>query len=217
MYKPVLDTSQCLCTLLVLVLFPLLTHAADRAGGALDVDVVDLRCEYLRNPMGLDVARPRLSWKLVAGDKDASALKQSAYQVIAASSVERVEAGEADLWDSGKVCSSASVQIPYSGTEVPAGTCCWWKVRVWVNDSVMSPWSEPAFWSMGPSEWTGQWIGDAPDARLRDYLDYVAAHNADADFCKERWENPPVLPSPLLRKVLNWINRLNGPRFMLRP
>jgi alpha-L-rhamnosidase len=28
------------------------------------VEVQNLRCEYLENPLGIDVAKPRLSWKL---------------------------------------------------------------------------------------------------------------------------------------------------------
>jgi alpha-L-rhamnosidase len=28
-------------------------------------EVQNLRCEYLENPLGIDVAKPRLSWKIV--------------------------------------------------------------------------------------------------------------------------------------------------------
>jgi alpha-L-rhamnosidase len=40
-----------------------------------------LRCEYLTDPLGIDVEPPRLSWQLPSG-----ARAQSAYQILVASS-----------------------------------------------------------------------------------------------------------------------------------
>ena len=52
----------------------------------------NLKCEYLYNPVGIDIQRPRLSWNCEGG------VKQSAYRIIAMSD------GKA-VWDSGKVRS----------------------------------------------------------------------------------------------------------------
>ena len=68
------------------------------ASGA-DLAVTSLRCEYLKNPEGIDIAQPRLSWKLTS---QLRGQKQTAYQVLVASSAEVLEEGKGDLWDSGK-------------------------------------------------------------------------------------------------------------------
>ncbi|PIZ30706.1 MAG: hypothetical protein COY42_33525 [Armatimonadetes bacterium CG_4_10_14_0_8_um_filter_66_14] len=104
----------------------------------------DLRCEYRTNPLGIDVPKPRLSWRLTAG-------RQTAYQVVVDG-----------LWDSGKVESDQSLSIEYAGKALRSSQCVAWKVRVWPGGQ----WSEPATWTMGvlaPEEWQAEWIG-APEA-----------------------------------------------------
>ena len=46
-----------LLSLAVLGLLPLF-------GASATVRVVDLRCEYRKNPLGIDEVQPRLSWRL---------------------------------------------------------------------------------------------------------------------------------------------------------
>jgi alpha-L-rhamnosidase len=123
---------------------------------------VDLRCEYRKNPLGIDAVAPRLSWKLESSDASARGLSQSAYQILVASSEALLARNQGDLWDSGKVNRGNSIQIVYGGTALSSGEAVWWKVRVWENDSKPSVWSEPAQWSMGllaASDWKGKWIG----------------------------------------------------------
>ena len=71
-------------------------------------DVTNLRCEYLNNPLGIDVARPRLSWVIESTRRGA---RQTAYQVLVASSQEQLKQDKGDLWDSGKVESDQSVHV----------------------------------------------------------------------------------------------------------
>jgi alpha-L-rhamnosidase len=126
------------------------------------VQPVDLRCEYRQNPLGIDAVQPRLSWILQAADSGARGQMQTAYQILAASSKERLASDQGDLWDSGKVQSDKSIQIAYSGKPLTSRLPVWWKVRVWNNADRASSWSETAFWSMGllqPQDWTGKWIG----------------------------------------------------------
>ena len=63
--------------------------------------------------MGIDVIRPRLSWILQSSQR---AQKQTAFQCMAAKSLEQLAEGKADLWDSGKVYTSQSNQVEYAGT-----------------------------------------------------------------------------------------------------
>lgn len=88
----------------------------------------DLRCEYLSNPLGIDIQQPRLSWKMGA-TVPARGRRQTAYQILVASSRELLDADRGDLWDSGRVNSAESVNIVYEGVPLSAGKRCFWKVR----------------------------------------------------------------------------------------
>src|SRR5208283_271645 len=74
--------------------------------------VVDLRCDYAVNPLGVDSANPRLFWKLESG---ARGRLQTAYQILVASSEKNLAQDKGDLWDSGKVDLDETIQIPYAG------------------------------------------------------------------------------------------------------
>ncbi len=126
------------------------------------VDPVDLRCEYLKNPLGLDVKNPRLFWKLEAKDQSSRGLSQRAYRIEVASSERLLKLGQADLWDSGIVRSSDTTQIEYEGEALRYPMNCWWRVRVSDQAGNWSNWSEPAFWTVGPmreKDWNAEWVG----------------------------------------------------------
>ncbi len=121
--------------------------------------VNDLRCEYIGNPLGIDSTTPRLSWKLAAGGYNRS---QSAYHILAASSPDLLSEGSADLWDSGKVDSDQSVNIPWGGKELNSRQQVFWKVQVWDEQGAESKWSETAKWEMAllnAEEWQAKWVG----------------------------------------------------------
>ena len=120
-----------------------------------------LRCEYLENPPVIDIVRPRLSWVNIS-DKGDRRQAQTAWEIRVASTKEKLLQNSADLWSSGKVVSSQSVNIYYVGKPLLSRQDCWWQVRTWDNKGQPSTWSDPAFWSMGllkPEEWRAQWIG----------------------------------------------------------
>ena len=128
-----------------------------------DVTTDQLRCEYLTNPLGLDTLQPRLSWVMLA---DARGEKQTAYQILVASSPAALDANQGDLWDSGQVTSDENAQIAYAGKTLVSRETCFWKVRVWNRQGVPGDWSAPAQWQMGllqPSDWQAQWITSHPD------------------------------------------------------
>ena len=123
----------------------------------------DLTCEYAPNPISIDTQEPRFGWLLQSDRRNQS---QSAYQILVASSSENLEAGRADKWDSGKVTSDRSVNVPYAGNSLSSDETCYWQVRVWDQDDRASAYSEPAAFTMGlldESDWTGTWIGAPAD------------------------------------------------------
>ena len=66
-------------------------------GAACSVKPIGLRCEYLTDPLGIDVLQPRLSWKLEAADASARGQRQTAYRVLVATSAALLAQGESDL------------------------------------------------------------------------------------------------------------------------
>ena len=119
---------------------------------------VQLRCEFVEDPLGVDVAQPRLFWKLDSGER---AQHQSARQILVASSLELLDKEQADLWDSGKVNSGETIHIPYGGRPLKSSQQAFWKVHVWDRDGQVSGWSRQATWTMGlleEADWQGRWI-----------------------------------------------------------
>ena len=137
--------------LIILLALPLWLKAAD-------VSVTGLRTEQMVDPMGLDTAVPRMSWRLESSQRN---VMQTAYRILVASSPELLAQDKGDLWDSGKVESDASVWIPYQGKRLKSNQRVYWKVRSYTNRGE-TEWSEPARWGMGPLgeiHWGGRWIG----------------------------------------------------------
>ncbi|MBN1394663.1 MAG: family 78 glycoside hydrolase catalytic domain [Pirellulales bacterium] len=143
----------CLLTLIVFCLtVPL--HAAESPATA-----EYLRCEFRVEPLGTDVVNPRLSWEMHDSRRGA---KQTAYQILVASTPEKLTAGEGNLWDTGRVESSDTVHIVYAGKPLASRTRCHWKVRLWDADGKPSEFSRPALWTMGllePQDVKAKWIG----------------------------------------------------------
>jgi alpha-L-rhamnosidase len=119
----------------------------------------NLRCEYRVDPLGIDETAPRLSWQLSSQRRGQA---QTACQVLVARSLETLARDKGDLWDTGRIAGGNSICLVYHGSPLVSRQLCFWKVRVWDKEGKPSPWSQPAFWSMGllqPSDWLAQWIG----------------------------------------------------------
>jgi alpha-L-rhamnosidase len=126
--------------------------------GAAAIQVSALKTENATNPLGIDTPHPRFRWLLESG---ARGQLQTAYQILIASSLEKLEAGTGDKWNSGKVDSDNSVEVPYGGKKLSSGERCYWKVRIWDEDGRPSLYSNPSSFEMGllnPTDWQGKWI-----------------------------------------------------------
>ena len=129
-------------------------------------EVKQLICEYKTNPLGIDIAKPRLSWQLVAAENDVS---QTAYEVKVAETPAMLNSNKL-IWTSGKVNSSQSVSVVYGGPALQSMQRVYWQVRIWDNKNKATAWSEPSWWETGilkPAEWKANWItfGKTKDAK----------------------------------------------------
>lgn len=173
-----------------------------------------LRCEYLINPLGVDVAAPRLDWRLERTRDDARGEVQTAYQVQAASSEKRLLRGRADLWDTGKVLSGESIGLKYGGRALQPSQRVYWRVRVWDKDGRASRYSETACWEtglLGQENWTAQWI-QSPRPLPQSEDEFYADQPAPL-FRREFTIDKPVTRARAYVSGLgNYELRLNGAR-----
>lgn len=152
------DRSLILTALLCGAICAMLCDASFAHGAGDPEAPSSLRCEYLSNPLGIDVREPRFAWVL---NHTQRAESQTAYQVLVASRPELLDRGQGDQWDSGKVASDDSTQVVYHGKPLESGHAYYWKVRFWDSQDRVSPSSEPARFEMGllsRDEWKGHWI-----------------------------------------------------------
>ncbi len=126
--------------------------------GALYGAPVQLRVEHRVNPLGIDAMRPVFSWQSDAKERD---WRQAGYRVLVASSAELLAQGKGDVWDSGRVESSESVNVAYGGPEPKSRQRYYWTVEVWDSHGKMERAANGAWWEMGllaPGDWQAGWI-----------------------------------------------------------
>jgi len=139
-----------------LFVFGLVVHSLAIAA----INPFGLTCEYAGQPLGIATGVPHLSWKNEYTEHNK---KQTAYEIIVGASEQEVKSGKGTLWSSGKVTSSASVNIPYAGSVLRAFTRYYWSVRVYDQDDRPSDYSEPSWFEtamLKPDDWKGKWIDD---------------------------------------------------------
>jgi alpha-L-rhamnosidase len=123
--------------------------------------VSHLQTENLINPLCIDSKTPRFSWQLQSSGRNEL---QTAYEI----GVSGQPDGKDPVWTSGKISSSASIQVDYGGPHLLSGKRYYWQVRVWDNKERVSPWSERAWWQMGllrPEDWKATWIQPGDTSR----------------------------------------------------
>ncbi len=117
----------------------------------------DLRCEALSQPLAIGTTAPRFAWKLETAAEGSRDLRQSGYEIWVGSSP-----GSRDLWDSGRVKSSATYAIAYQGKPLTSNQQCYWQVRVFDQRGGDSGWSGSQVFGVGllsPTDWKAEWIG----------------------------------------------------------
>ncbi len=124
----------------------ILLLSAASSGMAQQLSVINLRCEYRHNPIGVDALKPKLSWELQTSQRN---VLQTAYRVLVADDSSVLHKNIGNAWDSKKVISDASIQVPYKGKPLTAAKKYFWKVMVWDNKGNISSWSNVATWQMG--------------------------------------------------------------------
>ncbi|PWV99447.1 alpha-L-rhamnosidase [Paenibacillus cellulosilyticus] len=147
---------------------------------------VDLTVESLRNPMGIGVLRPKLSWKI---QSSARGMLQGAYRIIVAGNDSDLSLETNLLWDSGKVLSDQSIHLEYQGRSVISRGRYVWKVMVWSSTGEASEWSRSASWEMGllrEEDWKAKWIEPeqtpvTPEETINLFVMFSGKYNNDPE------------------------------------
>ena len=164
---------------------------------AQQLKVEDLTCEYIKNPIGIDIKNPLLGWKISSSERGQF---QSAYEIVIATDKVSLETGKGLFWRSGKVKSNENAHIRYTGKSLKSFTRYYWKVRIYNQDGIVSGWSEPAYWEtamLSSSDWKALWIGDGS-----------VSPEKEEDFYKDD-------PAPLFRKEFSISKALKEARLYI--
>ncbi|MEP6750156.1 MAG: family 78 glycoside hydrolase catalytic domain [Bacteroidota bacterium] len=150
------------CSLLTVIIF------SAAANGASPLQPASLTCEYMQNPLGIDVKSPRLAWNFTSNERDQF---QSAYEIIVSDNLTDINTITGNVWATGKVVSSANIQIEYSGKPLKSFTRYYWRVKVYNQNGALSQWSSINWFETAmlfPNEWKAKWINDGSKNPERD-------------------------------------------------
>ena len=99
---------------------------------------INIKTEYLKNPLGIDIDNPRVMWNCEGG------IAQTAYQIVTKD------------WDSGKVNSSSmQAVIP---VKFEKGKKVTYKIKLWDEKDTEGAFSEENFFEYGIKKWSAKWI-----------------------------------------------------------
>jgi alpha-L-rhamnosidase len=154
-------------SLTALLLAPLIAlHAVEPKLPALaiaaPISITDMRTEGVAQPMGVEEAAPRFSWRYEASPQAPRGFRQSALRIQVASSLEKLSQGDADMWDSGRQAGSETLNVLYAGKPLQSATRYFWQVTGFDADGKTYS-AQPHYFETGllkADDWSGaEWIG----------------------------------------------------------
>ncbi|GAF90044.1 unnamed protein product, partial [marine sediment metagenome] len=156
---------------------------------------VDLLVEYDPFPVALDIPKPRFTWLM---DLKGRGRRQTAYQILVASSRKILDADEGDMWNPGLLASDQSSQITYEGLLLDSNREYFWKVRIRDEAGKIHPYSKTGTFNTGlfsEEDWTADWIGRGDADEVLSDVDAFAARK----ISEEVQNVIPESRSPLFR------------------
>lgn len=149
---------------------------------SLHAELIDLKCEGMTAPLGIDTTTPHFSWK---HSLTHNGEWQTAYEIQVATDSMALVMGRADLWKSGKISGDEQVMIPYKGVALAERQLCYWRVRTWDEREQCSQWSRIERFAVGIlSKMAGKYIG--------------------------LWQGDSLATTPMFRKIINITHDSDG-------
>lgn len=153
------------------------------------LSVGDLTCEYLSEPINIDVTAPRFGWQL---SSDIRGQEQTAYQILVSSTETNAENANGDMWDSGKVTSDKNYNVVYGGKGLRSDRTYYWRVRVWDKDDTATEYSETATFGtalLAQEDWRAEWIGAKDPVTWKTKRDAIMQNEYSGETHTRNWYN----------------------------
>jgi len=126
------------------------------------ISITDMRTEGVSQPMGIEEAAPRFSWRYEASPQAPRGFRQSLCRIQVALSREKLSQGQADMWDSGKQAGSDTLNILYAGKPLQSASRYFWQVTG-LDAAGKSYSAQPHYFETGllkAEDWSGaEWSG----------------------------------------------------------
>ena len=148
--------EKILCVMLVLALEAGLGMRAAR--------LRDFRVCRMAEAAGI-MRTAQFSWQIESGKHD---VRQTAYRILVATTPQELgKQGKGLLWDSERVESDETLQVPYQGRKLPRKKDIYWQVTVWLNtgERVKSPVLKFTT-GLRLADWQAQWIGISDEDKV---------------------------------------------------
>ncbi|HMF71229.1 MAG TPA: family 78 glycoside hydrolase catalytic domain [Flavitalea sp.] len=124
---------------------------------------VNLQCEYLVNPLGIDTYHPRLSWQI---EDSRNGAVQTSFQVIVATD----SLMHTKLWQSASAKNISVTQlVKYAGNTLKPFTKYYWTVSIRnkTGETFLAPVASFETGMMETKNWKGSWISDPDDVKVK--------------------------------------------------
>jgi alpha-L-rhamnosidase len=136
--------------------------------GGSSLQPVQLTCEYLENPLGIDIVKPRLSWNFLTAERNQF---QTGYEILVSDNEKDNSLFNGNAWQTGKIKSDQNIHIGYNGITLRSFTKYFWRVKVYDKNGEASSWSSIATFETAAlqlNDWQAKWIGDGSTNPERD-------------------------------------------------
>lgn len=150
-----------------------------------------LRTDYTENPLGMTNQKPVFSWLMKDGDRGE---RQTAYQIMVASTPEKLSRNEADVWNTGLVYTDQQNGVVYNGKPLAGKAIYYWKVRLQDKDKNGSPYSNAATFEtslLRAQDWAAAWIY-VEDNLPKSFFDSTTVNYKDSTvhplYERKNWE-----------------------------
>jgi alpha-L-rhamnosidase len=126
----------------------------------------NLKCEYMINPLGIDIPHPRLTWKM---NDERMGARQTSLRVFVGTDSAGVAEGKANMWSSGHINSDRNL-VTYDGDSLRPCTRYYWAVLTKGRARRREGISAVASFETGMMStlnWKASWISDSRDIKLK--------------------------------------------------
>ena len=126
---------------------------------------VDLRCEHLIRPLGIDRAEPRFSWHL---EDERNGAKQLSYRIMLGTDSAALVRNKGVIWQEKK--NSGQMLTTYKGKALKPFTRYYWSITVWDQNRQVSEQTISSFETgfLNTAQWKGCFISDGKDIESRE-------------------------------------------------